>query len=150
MIFESRALRFGLSWNLVRWPAGLGPALVAALAGVPVRMYRRGARLRHPREGTDPCAGIIGHVQAATATESEVLASLEIFDERLVSRLLALETRRLLARTVGLSILADVLYLPTIELGNAVRRVSRIRDVVALDCVSFPSADGCVLRSVVS
>jgi hypothetical protein len=78
MIFEARVLRFGVSRNGVRWGSALGPALVAALAGVPVRCYREGARLRHPREGdqTD-LRGVVGRVETATATRAGVLASLE-------------------------------------------------------------------------
>ena len=147
MIFAARVLAFGLSRNHVRWSSALGPALVALLEGVPVRMYRQGPRLRHPRENTDPCAGIIGHVQTATATASELLADL-IFDERFASGFLALECERRLARTIGLSILADVSYRPTLELGHPVRQVTQVSNVLALDCVSFPSADGCILRSV--
>jgi len=131
MIFDARVLRFGLSRNAVRWSAALGPALVAALAGVPVRCYREGARLRHPREGdqTD-LRGLIGRVETAQATGGEVRARLWIFDERFAAGLLALERDRLLARTIGLSLSADVLYRPTVELGQAIRQVTRIRGVV--------------------
>jgi hypothetical protein len=45
------------------------------------------------------------------------------------------------------SLVADVDCLPTIEMERSIRRVTRIRDVWALDCVSFPSAGGRVLRS---
>jgi hypothetical protein len=129
----------------VRWSAALGPALVTALAGVPVRCCREGTGLHHPLAGADPVRGIVGHVAAARATGSEVLASIAVFDERTVLGLLALEGDGRLAR-IGLSLSADVVFLPTVELGQAVRRVTAIREVRAVDVVSFASADGAILR----
>jgi hypothetical protein len=149
--FDGRVLAFGLSHNRVRWKPSLGPALAAAVVGAPLRVYRDGSRLRHPRErGADQLdrRGQVGRVAAATATASEVLASLEIFDTRFAEGLLALEREGRLARAIGLSLLADVLYRPTVELGQAVRLVTWIRGVVAVDVVTDPSAGGAVLKSV--
>jgi hypothetical protein len=148
VIFDARVLLWGVSRNQVRWSAALGPALVAALAGAPLRVYRDRTSLRHPYEGGDTdLRGLIGVVQTARATGLEVRALVEVFDQKFAAGLLALERDRLLARAAGLSLVANVLIQNTVELGQAIRRVTRIRDVVALDVVSFPSADGAILRS---
>jgi hypothetical protein len=148
MTFDARVLSFGISRNQVRWSPSLGPALAAALIGCPVRVYKQGTRLRHPLEGEETdLRGLVGTIQTAQATRGEVRALLEIFDAKFAAGLLALEREGWLARTCGLSLSADVLYQPTSELGQSIRRVTRIRGVRAVDCVSHPSADGCILRS---
>ena len=151
MTFLARVLAVGLSRNAVRWPRQLADQLAAALADAPVRAYKQGGHLHHPREGDHvdvDLRGRIGHVTSATATEAAVWASVDNSDEEMVEGLLTLERQRRLARTIGVSISADIFVCPTVELGRPVRLVTRIRGVRALDLVSFPSADDALLKSL--
>jgi hypothetical protein len=147
-LWEARVLRFGVSRNAVRWGSEIGPELTARLHDALVRCYHRGGRLSHPRDddGTD-IRGACGRVMTAAIDRGGILARLSIVDPRIISALLALEHDARLAQ-VGLSLVANVLYRPVIELGISVRHVTQIRDVVAVDLVTRPSADGCLLRSI--
>ena len=148
MIFLGRAVQFGLSANRVRWPRSVGPELAERLGGCPVRVYRDAHALRHPADGEHlDVRGVVGHVQRGVVTADGVEALVEVVDPRVSEALLALERDGLLAR-VGLSLKADVLCRSAVEMGSVVRRVLEVLGVVALDCVSRPSAGGRLLRSI--
>jgi len=150
MLFDARVLAFGLSFNRVRWPRSLGHELAAALTHVPVRVYKQGTRLKHPREaaGETDTRGLIGRVETAEATGDAVHARIEIFDQKFAAGLCQLEREHRLTRALGVSLSVDAIIQRTTEMGRAVRLVTSVQSVIALDIVSAPSAGGVILRSL--
>jgi hypothetical protein len=143
--WDLRVLRFGRSANGRHWGRRAGAELVELLPLVPVRCVRRGGRLGHPPD--DRVVPPVGIVASAWEDAHGVYALIALFDDAVHRALTALE-RDQLTQTVGASIVARILYRPQRDPDGVLAQVvTSVQEVIALDLVSWPSAEGAVLRS---
>ena len=144
----ARILRFGKSHNGWCWYSPIAEALVAALHGARVGIYRDGGLLTHPpaeREGYR-----VGIVESAWVVSGGVETVVHLAHDATVVRraLLALERAGVLPETIGLSLIAAARVVPRHVCGEPVAIVTAVDYVETVDMVSHPSAEGALLRSL--
>jgi hypothetical protein len=151
-----RVLRYGRSKNGWYWDADSGRALLPFLGSAPVGLYQfpNGSTAHAPDEAVLEAKGavmrnIVADLQNPALEPDGVYADLHVHEDAgwLKQKLVGLERRGVLERVLGLSVDTIAGYIPVQMADGLVKKIREVKQLISVDIVTAPSADGRFLRA---
>lgn len=154
--WEVRVLRLGASRNGWLWTRESAEQLLPHLEGAAIAAYayRNGVTAHAQPEAVLAAAGpvtrnVVGHLERPRLEADGVYAEAHVHEDAawLRRKLLHLEQRGVLDRTLGLSVDSLAGFVPVRVREGVARWITAIKRVLSVDIVTTPSADGRFIRA---